>query len=477
MKIQTNIIFLTLAASIIFVPFVNARTWTAKNGYKIEGDFVKFEDGMVNIDLPNGKTADVKLDQLCEDDQKFVKLQTEKKDDSPFVIINSPSKPEQETKNEIKIDDKIINNNTNTVTSNTVIDQEKADLINSTNESDPPVELPFIRFAGNDSAFSSDSKLIAIVNINESGGAKTTTTFWDVTTGKKKFVLKGEQPIFSPDGNYIVTAFQDWETQKYNNRLRRMRSRREIPKDAVPMSLSWLKIWNAKTGQEIKELEIDRIYFAFSDNGKSIMVDGYLWSFPNGKRERKLNSEDEFENKLKAKKVRSNGSETKSPTKFFSNDDKLYVTGDSKKNISQLYDNTTDKILHTFKGVTPRFSPDNKTITTEEEKTSYLWDIETGKVLYKFQGKAPTFSPNSQLIATHDEENIIRLYNLDPQSLDLPSLLSSDESVTTTLNNQTEPQQYNRPRQQRGRKVDVDDVGRAVDTGLRIYNVIRSFSR
>ncbi|MDR1382910.1 MAG: hypothetical protein LBJ67_03540 [Planctomycetaceae bacterium] len=748
MKIKTHIIFLTLAVSITFVSFVHARTWTAKSGHKIEGDFVKFENGMVNIDLPNGKTADIELVQLCGDDQKFVKLQTEKNDDSPFVIIDASSKPEKETKNEIKIDDKNVNSGANNTainqdtplellksesdknnpdaicwlalcydnglkgcyidksrakelwqkaeknadtgssaaqfcrgicnqygygvsenpteaikwyrkaaeqgfapaccnlgncyyqgigsdkniveavewfrqaaekgdvsaqynlailyikgegipenkseaikwlrkaaengltiaqrtlgvllfgkdaaaeanieavkwfrkaadqnddlaqfalgtcylmgtgvekneteaekwfrkaadngnkkaeeilailrqkenknelganippspnsTDKDVTNQEKADLMKPTNESDPPAELTFIEFAGSYPAFSPDNTLIATVNMNGDGGAKTTTTVWDVTTGKRKFILKGEQLEFSPDGKYVVTGFQDWETQKYRNRQRRMKAQGKIPRDAVAESLIWLKVWDAKTGREVNELEVDGTQFAFFNNGKSIMVDGYLLSFPNGRRERKLKT-DEIELALKAKKTRSDSSIGNSPTKFFSNDDKLFATGDPPKNTSQLYSNTTGKILHTFRGVTPRFSPDGKTITTEEYKyddeTSYLWDTETGKILYKFQGKEPVFSPNGQLIVT-SEEDVTRLYNLNAQSFDLSFSLSSDESGTSTYNDQPEPQQHNQPqRQRRGRRVDVDDVGRAVEGGLRIYNIIKGFSR
>ncbi|MDR1383934.1 MAG: hypothetical protein LBJ67_08840 [Planctomycetaceae bacterium] len=705
------------------MPLVNAHTWTAKSGHKIEGDFVKLENEIVSIGLSDGKTANIEIDQLCDEDKQFIKSQTEK-NDPPFVIKDSPFQQEQETKTateiEPAIDNNITNNNINTVINNTVVNQStpfavlqseaeknnpdaicwlalcyddglkgcsidkpkakelwqkaaqyantdsaaaqfcrgicnhygygipknpteavkwyrksadqgfapaccnlgdcyyqgigveqnkteslewfrkaaeqgdasaqynianfyfKGDGVpenkpeaikwyiksaeqgivqaqyrlyifywngdgtpkneteavkwlskaadnghddakkllatletiqknekeqnestpniptssNTNNEnidnnpqeivtaeSAPPAELASIQLRGEYPVFSHDNKFIATSDMQGQGGAKTITTIWDLTTGKKKFVLNGEQPAFSPDGNYIVTFFQDWETQKFINRERRMRSQGKIPKDVVPGSLEWLKIWDAKTGREIKELEVESTYFAFFNNGKSIMLDDYLWSFPNGKRERKLNP-DEIEYTRKAKEPRSDGSIDKLPTKFFSNDDKLFVTEDYQKYISQLYDNTTGKFLYSFKGITPRFSPDGKTITTEEgkfnDKTSYLWDTETGKILYKFQGTNPVFSPNSQLIATHEEENITRLYNLNPQSLDLPSFLSSDESITSILNEQTEPQQLNQSQRQQGqqrRRVDVNDVERAVDTGLRIYDTIRRFSR
>jgi len=55
------------------------RIWTAKTGHTIDGEFVRLEDGTVTIQLPNGSTARIPLDQLSDDDQKFVDLQIRKK--------------------------------------------------------------------------------------------------------------------------------------------------------------------------------------------------------------------------------------------------------------------------------------------------------------------------------------------------------------------------------------------------------------
>jgi WD40 repeat protein len=59
------------------------RTWTATNGHKIDGNFVKLEGGFVHLALVNGKTAKIKLDQLIDEDQTFIKQQTEKSKLSP----------------------------------------------------------------------------------------------------------------------------------------------------------------------------------------------------------------------------------------------------------------------------------------------------------------------------------------------------------------------------------------------------------
>jgi len=62
-----------------------ARTWTAKTGQTIDGEFVKLEGDTVSIKLPNGSTAQIKLDMLSDADQKFV---NEKND--PFKVVDTP---------------------------------------------------------------------------------------------------------------------------------------------------------------------------------------------------------------------------------------------------------------------------------------------------------------------------------------------------------------------------------------------------
>jgi hypothetical protein len=81
---------------------LSAREWTAKTGHKITGDFVSFEDGIVRIAQSNGSVARVPLDQLSEEDQKFV--ETQKK--SPFVIEEKQTSPftiEKKKTEEIKL--------------------------------------------------------------------------------------------------------------------------------------------------------------------------------------------------------------------------------------------------------------------------------------------------------------------------------------------------------------------------------------
>jgi|GEM_PF-460646 len=60
-----------------------AKEWTAKSGHTITGDYLSLKDGTVRISLPGGAIAAVPLDQLSEEDQKYVESLI---NPSPFVL-------------------------------------------------------------------------------------------------------------------------------------------------------------------------------------------------------------------------------------------------------------------------------------------------------------------------------------------------------------------------------------------------------
>ena len=74
-----TVLLLVLVASAFLTPSLSAREWIAKSGHKVQGDFVKLENGIVYIAPPGGKTVKIKFDLLSESDQGYVKSQTEKK--------------------------------------------------------------------------------------------------------------------------------------------------------------------------------------------------------------------------------------------------------------------------------------------------------------------------------------------------------------------------------------------------------------
>jgi len=51
---------------------VEARTWRAKNGKAVEGDFVRLFGDKVVLKLGNGKTVKVPIKGLCAEDQKYL---------------------------------------------------------------------------------------------------------------------------------------------------------------------------------------------------------------------------------------------------------------------------------------------------------------------------------------------------------------------------------------------------------------------
>lgn len=64
---------LILFAGFSVVAFAETRTWTSTDGKSIEAELVRASDTTVTVKLENGKNVPIKLNQLSEDDQKFVK--------------------------------------------------------------------------------------------------------------------------------------------------------------------------------------------------------------------------------------------------------------------------------------------------------------------------------------------------------------------------------------------------------------------
>ena len=220
---------------------------------------------------------------------------------------------------------------------------------------------PFVEInVGKDSSvseFSSDGRLVATYDYRGAGGSKTVATIWNTATGKKVFDLKGGGARFSPDGRFILVGYQDWDTQKYQQRWQREKRKGNLPKGAVPGSYMWLKVHDAKTGRELYELEMDNCSWNFSDDGKSIMFDGFLWNLANGRRLRKLNA-------------------------------------DEQKSLEFNMDyNNDNEIKHA--------SPDGQWICTElkDEKRLLFQDKESGKVFYlREKAVEPLWSPDSRYL-------------------------------------------------------------------------------
>ena len=82
--------FIAISVLAIAAPALVARSWTDKNGRKIEADIVSADDTRVTI-LMNGKEFEVSLATLSDADQEFVKEWLEKKDDDGAGETVAPS--------------------------------------------------------------------------------------------------------------------------------------------------------------------------------------------------------------------------------------------------------------------------------------------------------------------------------------------------------------------------------------------------
>jgi len=74
----------------LMVPPLLARDWTAKSGSKAQGNFVKFEDGIVHIAASGGKTARIKLEFLSDADQNSVELRTRQNSSQAILTKTNP---------------------------------------------------------------------------------------------------------------------------------------------------------------------------------------------------------------------------------------------------------------------------------------------------------------------------------------------------------------------------------------------------
>jgi len=74
LKRNTTFLLILFVCGLI-IPSISAKEWTAKNGHKVQGDFVTLENEIVHISTSDGKTARIKLELLSDADQNYARLQ------------------------------------------------------------------------------------------------------------------------------------------------------------------------------------------------------------------------------------------------------------------------------------------------------------------------------------------------------------------------------------------------------------------
>ncbi|MDR0705316.1 MAG: sel1 repeat family protein, partial [Planctomycetaceae bacterium] len=95
---KTNLLFFVSISLLLLVSNAvgaESRTWTAKSGHEITGELITVNDGTVQIALADGKTVKVKIEQLSDNDQNFIKSQNKKQNANPFEVIDHPVSSEK----------------------------------------------------------------------------------------------------------------------------------------------------------------------------------------------------------------------------------------------------------------------------------------------------------------------------------------------------------------------------------------------
>lgn len=250
-----------------------------------------------------------------------------------------------------------------------------------------------------------------------------------------------------------------------------------------------IKIWNWKTGQELRTIKYDFIYsfnssprlvnpFSFSPDGKLLAVQEVteeyqsnvmLFDITTGKVTKIIKGQSlglspdgkqlfvviVEENRLVLQDLQT-GKEfpfqlPETSSEFYkkvsdvgrlSSDRKRVATG-GRDNAIRIWDIQTGKILKTFYGHTDSvnsvsFSPDEKFLVSgSSDNTIKVWDISTEKEIKSFSGhkekvQAVAFSPDGKYIASGSSDQTIKLWNVSTEK-EVKTLTRSVCSISNIL--------------------------------------------
>ena len=230
-----------------------------------------------------------------------------------------------------------------------------------------------------------------------------TARLWDVNTGNQVAVFKGHEYAvygtkFSPNGQYVITS--SGGEKPYNSHI----------------SDGTVRLWDVNTGEQ---LTVFRGHgYGLSTDGKLLVTTSndrkaYLWNIKTGKQLTTFRGhEDVVEHAV------------------FSPDGRFVVTG-SKDKTARLWDIKTGKQLTVFRGHESEiaqlsFSPDGQYLLTvardflgePKDKTARLWDSNTGQQTAVFRGHEgrvihATFSSDGQFVVTAGSDRTARLWNVN----------------------------------------------------------------
>jgi WD40 repeat protein/uncharacterized protein YndB with AHSA1/START domain len=254
-------------------------------------------------------------------------------------------------------------------------------------------------------AFSADGKKLAA---SSSDGA---ARIWDAESGKLILTLKHEKTqvyssSFSPDGKYIATSM-----------------------------LSYVKLWNAQTGEELKTFKghvekppVTRV--TFSPDGQRLASASWdnhviVWDVAEGNKVHKLGP--------------GYGGEEYSPFNavVFSPDGKR-LAASTGTNAIWLWDANSGELIrkwsaHDKTAYGLSFSPDGKRLaSTSVDQSVRVWDVEKGELIEKQNGHSGTvwsvaFSPDGACLATGGEDQCVKLWQVGDSAA--PLVLRCDKGV------------------------------------------------
>ena len=245
-------------------------------------------------------------------------------------------------------------------------------------------------------AFSPDGATLASASADRFGGTPGAVTLWDIETGKDLATLHGHTErvpavAFSPDGTTIASGLRD----------------------------GTVKLWNAKTGENIHTYRGGGYAVAFSPDGKTLAARSWkdikLW---------------EVATRKKTSTISIGGEQlTTSTALAFSPDSQVLAwgTGDqvklrkhaTKSLFGFMGQNTITLKGHADEVRSVAFSPDGKVLASSVRAgTVKLWDTETGANVATLEGAGGpvVFSPDGKMLASTGNVQEIKLWNLETQT-------------------------------------------------------------
>jgi eukaryotic-like serine/threonine-protein kinase len=242
-----------------------------------------------------------------------------------------------------------------------------------------------------DAALSSDGRRVAGVSFRPNEAK-----IWDLLVGEKLLTIpmvgNSLQLALSPDGNRLVTIIGD-----------------SLANGRPPIAER--KLWDVKTGQEIRSLNAAVNNVVFSPDGKRLagIYQGKIL---------KLSDAQTGDEILTLKGAAG--------AVAFSPDGKRLACGSDDQTVAKVWDAQTGAELLSLQGhsgaiTCVAFSPDTKRLaTTSSDATTKVWDSESGQELLTLAGHSgrtngAAFSPDGNRLAAGGPNGTVMIYDATPQ--------------------------------------------------------------